>query len=99
MANNRLKEILEEEGIQKGKVLQLSGISSNTFSKVYNKKRSVAPTTEGKIVRAVNRLSKREYHIYEVFPERKNRKLLKIESGGGINSKDNFNSDDGGGAN
>ena len=69
MGSNRLKEILVSEGLTQAELVLSSGISTSTIGRVANKKQSVSPTTEGKIIKALNKLSGKLYKVAEVFQD------------------------------
>lgn len=68
MAQNKLKQILESEGIRQS---ELRGVSLSTISKVASGKRTASPTTYAKIVKALNaHLGSDKYEVGDVFPRR-----------------------------
>ncbi len=72
MASNNLKKVLAEEGIHQGDLAWASGISKGTINKVYNQRRTPAPTTMGRMTKGLNALLKTEkYQILDLFPKAK----------------------------
>ena len=71
LATNTLKELLDQAGLSQEDLAQESGVSVSTVNKVYNRKRSVAPKTMGRITNAINALSNQSYSIADVFPKYK----------------------------
>lgn len=69
MAKNNLKTILANETLTQSRLATLSGVSSSTVSKIYNGKKTPAPTTMGKLVNGLNKHVKaKRYKIKDVFP-------------------------------
>lgn len=68
MAKNNLRQVLDNEKITQAELARESGFSTNTVNKIYLKKTNGAPTTRGKMVDAVNRLSGQSYTLYAIFP-------------------------------
>jgi DNA-binding XRE family transcriptional regulator len=72
MASNNLKTVLAKEGIHQGDLAWASGISKGTINKVYNGRRTPAPTTMGRLAKGVNALVKEDkYEIKDLFPKAK----------------------------
>lgn len=69
-ANNRLKEIREQEGLTITKLAVLAGVSAKTISRLENGSRNVAPATKGSIIKGLNKIPDklREYTLEDVFP-------------------------------
>ena len=70
MATNNLKTVLEQEKLTPGQLVWPAKISRETIMKVFAAKRTLAPSTEEKIVGAVNFLSKKGYSVADIFPSR-----------------------------
>lgn len=70
MATNNLKTVLEQENLKPGQLVFPAHVSKATIMKVFNLKRTVAPSTEEKLVNAVNKLTKKGYALTDVFPGR-----------------------------
>ncbi|WP_374139167.1 MULTISPECIES: helix-turn-helix transcriptional regulator [unclassified Sphingomonas] len=71
VATNNLKKILPEEGVTQVQLAKASGLSEGTINKIYNGKRTPAPTSMFKILKGLNELSNRTYAITDVFPKYK----------------------------
>jgi len=78
MASNTLKKILQEEGITQADLHKHSGVSTTTINKVCNQKRTVAPTTQSKLIIALNKLTRmikgdgaKQYSREEIFESKK----------------------------
>jgi transcriptional regulator with XRE-family HTH domain len=67
MARSKLREILEKEGITQAQLSAKSGVSSGTINKVCNAKRSVSPTTQAKIMKALISLAGKNYSPKGLF--------------------------------
>ena len=63
---NKLKSILENEGLTRAKLAREAGLSMRTISNVCSQ-RTVMPLTQYKILMALNRLSYAQYEINDVF--------------------------------
>lgn len=70
MATNNLQTVLEKENLKPGQLAQAAKISKATVMKVSARKRSVAPSTEDRMVTTLNWLSKKSYAVTDVFPKR-----------------------------
>lgn len=68
MAVNNLRSILINEGITQAELCRSSGMNATTINKCVNQKRTLSPVSNGKIVKALNKLSGKEYQIVDVFP-------------------------------
>lgn len=69
MAANRLKYVLEHEGIRQSE-LAGGGVSVSTLNKIVNNKRTASPTTNAKIVKALNaRIGHQKYAVKDIFPD------------------------------
>jgi len=69
MAKNDLKKILQKEGILQAELARKSGVSAGTINRLCSKKRAVTPTTQAKIIKALNQLTDKKYGVYDIFPE------------------------------
>jgi transcriptional regulator with XRE-family HTH domain len=67
MARNKLKQILQDEGITQAQLSAKSGVSAGTINKVCNGRRPVSPTTQAKIIKALISLAGRNYDRKVVF--------------------------------
>ena len=67
MATNKLKNTLVKLGIKQSELARECNLSEGTISKVCNEKRTPAPTTMNKIVRALNKLGDANYRVTEIF--------------------------------
>lgn len=70
MATNNLKTVLEQENLKPGQLVWPAHVSKATIMKVFTRKRTVAPSTEDKLVNAINTLTKKGYAVTDVFPAR-----------------------------
>jgi len=68
MATNNLKQILIREGITQAELSRISTLSVTTINKVVNQKRTVSPTSQHKIIKALNQISGKNYEVGEIFP-------------------------------
>lgn len=68
MVKNNLRQVIDNEGISQAEVARVSGFSTNTINKIYNKKTNGAPRTQVKVVEAVNQISGQTYDIRVIFP-------------------------------
>jgi len=73
MPKNNLEELLLENGLSQADLSRESSLSTNTVNKATRHK-GITPLTMVKLKDALNRLSKREYTIQEVFPTFKNKR-------------------------
>ena len=76
MANNRLDEIMNAEALSNSELAKLSGLSERTISTIRRKKKNGSPTTQNKILKALNqnpdKLDKQKPYILEdIFPQKK----------------------------
>lgn len=69
MATNNLKKILPREGLTQVQLAKASGLSEGTINKIYNGKRTPAPTSMFKILKGLNEISGSNYQIRDVFPK------------------------------
>jgi transcriptional regulator with XRE-family HTH domain len=67
MATNRLKEVLEREGIRQSEIAYKSGVSVGTVNRTCNMKRTPSPTMRHKILKALVELTGTEYHHDDIF--------------------------------
>ena len=67
MAGSKLRQILQDEGITQTQLSAKSGVSAGTINKVCNSKRSVTPTTQAKIIKALISLAGKNYDRKDVF--------------------------------
>ena len=67
MAQNGLKNVLINEGITQAELTKESGISQGTINKVCNGKRTPSPTTQHKILKALNKLTHTKYELSDIF--------------------------------
>ncbi len=67
MGENHLKEVMEKEGVYQAELARKCGLSVGTVNRACNMKRSLAPTTRHKIIRALNDLSGNNYDHDEIF--------------------------------
>ncbi|MCX6224698.1 MAG: helix-turn-helix transcriptional regulator [Bacteroidia bacterium] len=56
MATNRLKEVLEKEGITQTQLALGSGISIGSINKWVNQKRNPSPTMQSRISKTINKI-------------------------------------------
>jgi len=68
MAKNKLRQILQNEGITQTQLSAKSSVSSGTVNKLCNGKRSVSPTTQAKILKGLISLAGKNYDRKDVFP-------------------------------
>ncbi len=68
-AQNRLKEIREQEGLTIAKLAVLAGVSAKTISRLEKGSRNAAPATKGLIIKALNKIPDKlqEYTLEDVF--------------------------------
>ena len=72
MATNTLKSTLVGEGIKQAELARESGVAAGTVNKVCNKKLAVSPTTQNRLVGALNRkVGNEKYRAEDIFPSRK----------------------------
>jgi transcriptional regulator with XRE-family HTH domain len=72
MATNNLKSLLTQEGVSQRELADKSGLSDGTINKICNKKRTPAPTSMFKILKAFNELvGGDDYTILQIFPKYK----------------------------
>lgn len=70
MAKNNLDTVLAKEGITANQLAARTNLAASTVKSLFLKKRSVAPSTQERLVASLNFLSKKSYSVQEVFPER-----------------------------
>ncbi len=75
MAANRLKEILDREGISLHQLTTITGIKKTTLRKVCNQRRDVAPSTKVAILVALETVSKNQYTVFDIYPKVKRKEL------------------------
>lgn len=69
MAINRLKEVLEKEGIRNSELARKTGLNESTISRYARQKRTPSPTTVSKITKGVNFLvGEEKYTNTYLFP-------------------------------
>nr|WP_319491664.1 hypothetical protein [uncultured Desulfobacter sp.] len=68
MATNNFRRVLENERITQAEICRKSGFSSTTIGKIYNERSNGAPTTQAKVVDAINNLTGNDYEIIAIFP-------------------------------
>lgn len=71
MATNNLRQVLENERKTQAELARESGFSTTTINKIYTGKGNGSPTTQAKIVDAINSLSGQNYAIFAIFPNYK----------------------------
>lgn len=71
MAFNTLEETLKKDNLRILEVARKSGLSKRTINIVASKSRNPSPSTQTRIVEAINALSQGSYEIAEIFPKRK----------------------------
>jgi DNA-binding XRE family transcriptional regulator len=71
MANNRLKQILEDEGITQASLARHIGRSKELINKVCSKKHTPAITTQNQIAKGLSELSGKNYTREEIFLDKK----------------------------
>lgn len=73
MATNNLATILDQEKITSNQLAAACTLNKSTVKSVYMLKRTVAPSTQERLVRMLNKLSKKNYALEEIFPPKKKR--------------------------
>ena len=68
MATNNLRKVMTEEGFSQAQLAHMSGVSSGTINKIFNKKRRCAPKTNHKILKGLNAMTDNKYSYEELFP-------------------------------
>jgi hypothetical protein len=70
MATNNLDTTLQKEGITSNQLAARCGLSKSTVKSVFMKKRTVAPSTQARLVLTLNNLSKskKDYTVEDIFP-------------------------------
>jgi transcriptional regulator with XRE-family HTH domain len=68
MANNQLRQALEENGVRQTELSQASGVSISLISKIVNNRRTPSPTTVTKIVKGLSKIAGTEVPPESVFP-------------------------------
>lgn len=68
MASNKLKDTLVKLGVKQVELAKESGVSEGTINKIANNKRTPAPTSMNRIVRALNKLAQENFRVKEIFP-------------------------------
>jgi transcriptional regulator with XRE-family HTH domain len=66
--HNNLREILSKEGITQIEFAKTSGISSATIGAICNDRSSGNPTTQGKVVKWLKKMTGSPYSLNDVFP-------------------------------
>ena len=67
---NRLREILDTEGLTQAELSRLSKVASGTINRYINQGANPSPATKAKIVKAINNyLDSEKYSIVDIFPE------------------------------
>lgn len=69
MAKNNLQKIQETEGIRYKELELASGVGTRTLSDIAKGKRTGAPTTLGKIIKGLNKLTQKNFSLENVFPK------------------------------
>jgi DNA-binding XRE family transcriptional regulator len=68
MANNKVRELREDEGISMAELARLSGVSEKTLRDVEKKRRTPAPFTKGKIAKGFNKIAdKKQLYTVELL--------------------------------
>ena len=67
MANNCLKDKLDSHGVSQADLSKETGVSTGTINRVCSKTRTPAPRTMSRIVQGLNKLSKSEYGVSDIF--------------------------------
>lgn len=65
---NNLRQVILNERITQAELARKSGLSTTTINKIYLRKSNGSPTTQGRIVDAINALSGQNYREKEIFP-------------------------------
>lgn len=68
MAKNNLKTILEQVKITPNQLAGWTSLNKSTVKSVVMKVRTVAPSTQERMVRVINKRSKTNYSLEDVFP-------------------------------
>ncbi len=72
MAMNNVKKICVVEGIRQSQLSKDSGVGYKTINDIWNQKKNGNDVTQGKVVKAINNISKKDYSLISVFPKVKN---------------------------
>jgi hypothetical protein len=68
MASNNLATILDDAKITANQLAANCTLANSTVKSVYMKKRTPAPTTQERLVKGLNRLTKKSLTVADVFP-------------------------------
>lgn len=68
MAKNNLKTVLEQVKITTNQLAAWCTLNKSTVKSVVMKVRTVAPSTQERMVRVINKVGKANYTLEEVFP-------------------------------
>ncbi len=69
MGDNKLKEILEAEGLKQSEFAEKCGASVGTVNRTCNSKRLPSVTYRNRMVKALCELSGNHYEYQDVFPD------------------------------
>lgn len=67
MANNCLKEKLDQHGLSQVDLAKGSGVAQGTINKICGKKYTPAPKTKSKLIIALNKLASTDYEVDVIF--------------------------------
>lgn len=68
MATNNLATILEQVKVTSNQLAASCGLNKSTVKSVVMRKRTVAPSTQERMIKALNGLSKKSFTVEEIFP-------------------------------
>lgn len=68
--NNNLEIILLTEGISQTQLAQEANLSYTTVNHVYTKRKEVSDRSKFRVLKALNKLSDKEYQYEQVFGKR-----------------------------
>ena len=69
---HKLKSILVNEGITQAELSRESGVGLGTINRVCNNRRTIAPTTRSKLLKALNTLADDVYELADIFSNGRN---------------------------
>lgn len=68
VVENKLRSLLDNEGVTQAEMHRVSGINLITINQICaGKNKSPRPTTIAKLVKALNKISGKEYNFDDVF--------------------------------
>ncbi len=69
VAVNKLKQILNDEGLSQAELARETGVSTSTINRVCQQRKAVAPRTQTRLTIGVTKLSQngKEYTVKEIF--------------------------------